>query len=238
VPALIPARPRGRLASAAAAVVAVGLVGAGITAALRYQPIEWQDGPTGPAVTHADGTRADGVVKDGPAVDAEGSPIPTVTSTEPGSTVSVPSLIGDHGRFSVDVLGFASPFGARAVVVKVLMGDAHGSPADRSFRRFTLRPGDLRSLTIVLRPRYCPGPGHNDVAVATGQNLTYRFPGVTHHALVTIHGTGYGITGIGSCWRRGPGEPLRNRSDVERGLDEPVAVGDRADRRGPADDQR
>jgi hypothetical protein len=186
--------------SVATSIIMVCLVGAGTMVVFRYQPIVLAVGPAEPRVVNANGTSAVGFVKEVPGAALGGRTTLTVTLTEPNMTVSVSNMLSSHGKFSVDILGVDTPFGARAAKVRVLMGDAHGSPANRPFRRFTLHPGDLRLLTIVLRPKICPGPGnHDDVAIADGEDVTYRFLGVTHRAQVTFHGAGYGITGIASC---------------------------------------
>jgi hypothetical protein len=109
-------------------------------------------------------------------------------------------MISNRGQFPVEVLAVDTPFGSRAPRLDLRMGDAHGSPADRPFRKFTLRPGDIRVLKTVLRPRICPGANdRSPAAVARAQNVTYRFLGMTHRTMVEFPGPGYGIKGIVSC---------------------------------------
>jgi hypothetical protein len=191
---------RHRVAVAAALVVMAGLAGPGIAVASRYQPIELSVGPTPPVVLDSNGTPAAGLVKDVPGFTSADPATPTVTSTEPNTTVSVSYMISSHGKFAVQVLDVDTPFGARAAKLRVFMGDADGSPAKRPFRKFTLRRGDLRLLTIEMRPKICPGAdGRSGVAVAEAQDVTYRSFGMTHRTRVAFHGTGYGITGVVSC---------------------------------------
>lgn len=156
-----------------------------------------------PMAHHADGTPDPDAVKEVPdsdPFDPFDRPTPMVTSTEPNFTVAVSNLIINRGRYSVEVLAVDAPFGSRAPRLDFRMGNGHGSPAVLPFRKFTLRPGDIRVLRTILRPRICPGAdGHSPFAVARAQNITYRFLGTTHHTMVEFTGPGYGIRGIVSC---------------------------------------
>jgi hypothetical protein len=180
------------------------VVGITFTYASRYQPIQFEVGMEMPMAYQADGTPDPDAVKDVPDSNPLDPfnrwPTPMVTSTEPNFTIRVSNLIINRGRYSVEVLAVDTPFGSRAPRLDLRMGNGHGSPAVQPFRKFTLRPGDIRVLRTVLRPRICPGADDRSAAaVARAQNITYRFLGTTHHTMVEFTGSGYGIRGIVSC---------------------------------------
>jgi 8-oxo-dGTP pyrophosphatase MutT (NUDIX family) len=193
-----------RIAIPVAAVIVLCLVVTGIVVKANYHPIQLGLSVDGLFVAHADGTPADNAIKD-MSFGGDDSAIstPTVTLVEPNMTVSVFSTLSLRGRFSVEILDVATPFGSLGSVTrKILVGDSHGGPATRPFRKFTLHPGDTRMLTQVISPKLCPGPADphaQGYAISGAQKITYRFLGMTHHAMVSYRGAGFGVTGSLSC---------------------------------------